>query len=561
MKRFILFLSIFLLSISAYADIVPRTLIALYDGQPLEKQSLHTAAEMPLNYLGLTLEYHDVRKPLPDLTHREDVLGVISWFDGGEKIAHTEGYTKWLMKEMDAGKKLVILGNPGFIEDTSPEGLERTNEVLGRLGLYYTNQWQDMTYQNVVIKDDKSIMNYERKLPLIIPDHFQIKSFDPENRIILSIADYGNKDLRSDLIVTGPHGGYAQDGFFFYELFNQKTHEDEKAWIMNPFVFFRKALETDVVPKADTTTLAGSRIFYSHIDGDGWNNISDVRGKNNKLELSVKVLSDHVFKKYPYFPVTVSAIAGDLDPDWVGTEASRNAAREVYALKNIRVGSHTYSHPFEWQFFDDYSLEKEFPLLSRYPGKTWGSNKKLVASLSEKVRDAPPPKLDEKYEVPRAYAKEPFDLHKELVGSLSYIDKYAPKGKKKGDIILWSGNTTPSAPALKMLEENNLLNINGGDTRFDNKYPSVSWVAPIGKQLGKYHQIYSSNSNENTYTNLWHSDFFGYSFLTKTFESTENPIRLKPMNMYYHMYSGEKEASLKAVLHNMGLLQSDSFIA
>src|SRR5204862_449411 len=53
--------------------------------------------------------------------------------------------------------------------------------------------------------------------------------------------------------------------------------------------------------------------------------------------------------------------------------------------------------------------------------------------------------------------------------------------------------------------------------------------------------------NENVYTNLWTGPFYGYERAIETFELTERPYRLKPINIYYHAYSASKRASLSAL--------------
>ena len=102
-----------------------------------------------------------------------------------------------------------------------------------------------------------------------------------------------------------------------------------------------------------------------------------------------------------------------------------------------------------------------------------------------------------------------------------------------------------------MTREAKLQNINGGDTRSDPDYPGYASVAPIGKQVGKERQIYVSTSNENTYTNLWSTNFFAHKYLKKTLQNTETPMRLKPFTLYFHIYAGEREASLNALLANL----------
>ena len=93
-------------------------------------------------------------------------------------------------------------------------------------------------------------------------------------------------------------------------------------------------------------------------------------------------------------------------------------------------------------------------------------------------------------------------------------------------------------------------NINGGDTRFDPEFPSYASVAPIGRQVGKERQIYVSTSNENTYTDSWTQNYSAFRYLRKTLDNSETPLRLKPFTIYYHMYSGERDASLRSLLSN-----------
>ncbi|MCB0376179.1 MAG: hypothetical protein KDD04_09700, partial [Sinomicrobium sp.] len=151
---------------------------------------------------------------------------------------------------------------------------------------------------------------------------------------------------------------------------------------------------------------------------------------------------------------------------------------------------------------------------------------------------------------PRSYACEPFDLNKEMQGMKTLVDSLLPPNKQPMRLVQWSGNTLPFEGAIRAARQAGLYNINGGDSRFDREFASYAWVAPIGQEVGKERQIYSSNSNENTYTELWTDRFYGFRYLQRTVENTESPIRVKPFNIYYHMYSGEKEASLLALTDN-----------
>jgi hypothetical protein len=155
--------------------------------------------------------------------------------------------------------------------------------------------------------------------------------------------------------------------------------------------------------------------------------------------------------------------------------------------------------------------------------------------------------LDEKYRLkPKDYN---FSLDYEIKGMLDEINEdYLPKIKfPKAKTIFWSGDCAPTKTVLTYVYENNILNINGGDTYITNNNPWLSYVAPIGLERGPYYQIYTGAQNENVYTNDWHGPFWGFKKVVQTFKLTDSPRRLKPIDIYYHYYSGSKRASLNAL--------------
>jgi hypothetical protein len=67
---------------------------------------------------------------------------------------------------------------------------------------------------------------------------------------------------------------------------------------------------------------------------------------------------------------------------------------------------------------------------------------------------------------------------------------------------------------------------------------------------GEWFQTYAPMQNENVYTNNWTGPFYGFERVIETFEMTERPLRLKPVNIYYHTYIASKRASI-ASLHKV----------
>jgi hypothetical protein len=114
-------------------------------------------------------------------------------------------------------------------------------------------------------------------------------------------------------------------------------------------------------------------------------------------------------------------------------------------------------------------------------------------------------------------------------------------------MMLWSGDTNPGREALELAYTAGVLNMNGGDTTITLRDRTLARVAPLGLQKGRHFQVYAPNQNENVYTNLWTGPFYGYERAIETFELTDKPYRLKPINIYYHVYSASKRASLNAL--------------
>lgn len=542
---------------------VPRTIITFYDSKEnpdIRMTRTHRYVEMPLNHLGLKFKFLDINKPLPPLKDLGDVRGVFTWFES-DRMPNPLEFLSWADQLMEKKIKWVIFGNLGVQADTRDKKtpLPLVNRYLSRLGLRTQESWKQVTYDVKLAYNNKKMVGFERPYAGILPPFPQVYRLDETTTAILS-ANWG-KDLagKSDLIVIGPDGGYAAPGYSILD------REDFHQWYLDPFEFFRKAYNTDDLPKPDTTTLSGRRMYYSHIDGDGWRNVTEIEDYHDTRELSAEVVFLEALKPFPDLPVTLAPIAGDLDPTWYGTEEILEQARKMLALPQVEAGSHTYSHPYFWNYYKNYRAEKEWgqflakkekpgsPIAKRFA--PYLATKSLESDqASEKKSHKKDNTIPDMYEEPRAYLDYPFDLEQEITGSVEFINKLCPPGKRV-KVLQWSGDTSPFPAALTKTREIKVLNINGGDSRFDSEFPSHSWVSPVGLQNEDQLQIYASASNENTYTELWKDKFYGFQSLITTLKNTESPRRLKPINIYYHLYSGQKAASLNALVKNLRYAQ------
>ncbi len=301
-------------------------------------------------------------------------------------------------------------------------------------------------------------------------------------------------DSESHMVVTGPWGGFAAAEYAQFQF----PGEGGAQWWIDPFAFFREALGIADWPRPDTTTQCGRRIFYTHVDGDGLRNRSELRGGAS----SGQVILDEILSRYR-LPTSVSVVVAEVEPTLLGTPEFHELARAIYTLPNVEAGSHSYTHPLDWE---------------------------------KRTRSFAP-------------AGVPYSVETETAGAIRYMEERLLPPGKRVRLFQWSGSTRVTEEAIAILDRLGVPNINGGDTMRDREWPSYTRVAPLMRQVGRHWQTYTSASNENLYTHLWTGPFYGFRHVIETYENTERPRRVAPVNVYYHYYSGERVASLAALHH------------
>jgi hypothetical protein len=562
---------------SASAETTPepvrRHVLAVYDavldGSPAYTRA-HKLFEMPLNHLGYVVDYTNIHDPLPENLGKYAAI-LVALNDNTVKRVRAMTWLNWLRDAQKKGLKIILLGDLGPTDDTelNPEIKALKNKVMNGIGVYLNDGWANVTYDAKITHLDARIMNFERRLGGVFPQ-YPIVTAVGAGKSHLRVTSGKQDEGQSDLVVTHPMGGYAAAGYMVYEhVVGDEVKYNQ--WYLNPFLFLSDIMGADSIPKADINTLFGRRVFYSHIDGDGWNNYAEFRQADDRIKIAAEMFRDEIIKKYPQLLFTVSVIAQEVSPACYGLPFSEEVARDIFALPNVEPASHTLSHPLYWGFFADYTEEKEKPYLPLYPQKSSSQffvtklitdekkfevNRKRLSKPDSSVNPhrgiiSPYIKAEEvmkEYKTPRSFACEAFDLGSEVGGSIDYAESLA--SGKKVKLYQWSGDTRPFEAALKEVRLNGVFNLNGGGTRYDVEAPSYTLVAPVGVQVGEERQIYSSNTNENDYTNLWTDRFFGFHYLKSTVENTETPIRVHPFNIYFHSYSAQKKASLNALLDN-----------
>ncbi len=519
-----------------YGETTPfeRHILALYDSTEdadVDQTLIHTYAEVILNHMGLIVDYHDIAQKLPTDDQMSHYRGIISWFQD-DNIPHAAEYVQWLAKQIKAGRKAIILGSLGAFYDKNGTQVEldELNKLFALFGVQMTYNETNNPFLIEIAYKDSSMVEFERPLDMEVSRYIQYTQIDPSINPYLILRRTDIPDSASAMIFTCKAGAMVMSPYVYYlHPETYKTH-----WRINPFRLFKEALFLETAPVPDTTTYYGKRLVFSHIDGDGFISLS--LAEQNKL--CGQVVIDEILSKYP-FPISVSIVVGEIltapEKLWIKDVQTEiiDPIRKMYLLPNIEPASHGYTHPLHWEnqltaiLIPGYSEIVSAENMDAMEGTAYES-----LSMDMAVIDRTPEEM----------------VKQEIISSLDYINtNLIPEGIAPAHTMFWTGNCVPQQQALKLCEENDILCINGGDPLFDEEYDSYTYLCPIKRFSENGWQFYTAACNENIYTNLWEGPYYGFKQVIETFKHTESPVRIKPANIYYHFYSGERYASIGAL--------------
>ena len=468
---------------------IKREILTLIDESEHDRVflSAHQHGALPLEYQGYIQKLYDIHThELPSMEQMQQYGGVVIWFSKIYK--NPTKLINWIVQLQKYNIKVVFAATLPLPLDNSLEPLFlKVNDKA--LQLKSSNK--------ILIKDD--MIGYE-----IQPSLTQSESFIDitKGKSLLTLSS--DNDVNTTYAAIMPWGGFALRNGFMQEF------NDDNLWVVNPFKFFTKALRLKKILAPDVTTEYGKRIFVSHIDGDGSMN----RVEWNPKLFSIDVIYKDVLKKYP-LPMSASIVGAEDDENGLYPKLApqlQKTIRAMYRLPYVEPATHTFSHPFFWEKIHDGNLAPKYRL------------------------------------APKGYH---FSLENEFKGMIDELNiKYIQKNKyPKAKTVFWSGDCAPPENILAYVYKLHLLNYNGGDTYITNTDPWLSYIAPLGLGRGEYYQIYTGEQDENVYTGDWHGPFWGFKKVVQTFKLTENPRRLKIIDLYYHYYSGSKRASLNALYY------------
>lgn len=481
-------------------EVMPRKVLMIHNSAntdyDLENTDVLLYATTPLNYLGYVAEYVDARAELPAYPLTGRYAGIVVWL---ENPPRKEGgaLAAWLRGQIDAGVPFVLLGDADFL-------LARSDPR--QLGLDYSEATPVRTPLHIMHRD--SVIGFETQPDLDRQEFFPLQVMNGQP--LLTVAN--DREEKQDAVALTSWGGYALNPHVLIDMpSTQHGKGENQRWVINPIEFLQRALRLPDMPVPDVTTESGRRLLMVHMDGDGFANKGEFPG----FPYGAQILYDRVLRNWQ-LPATISVIQGEVASNGKYPELSpdlEKIARKIFALPHVEIASHSFSHPFAWQQAALHPME---------PGPAVDGYRLDIPGYS-------------------------FDLQKEIPGSIAYIEsRLAPPGKKV-KVFLWTGDCNVGADALALADRSGVVGMNGGDTTITRSAPTLALVAPLGIPKSGYFQVYAPNQNENVYTNDWLGPFFGYERVIETFDLTDTPRRLKPIDVYFHTYSASKPASLRAL--------------
>ena len=488
---------------------MPRRILGLYDSGnqvQLPFTPLHRMAAMPLEYLGYALEYWDVRRGLPggDLAAR--YAGIVTWFGGA--LPQPLDYAEWLERQLDRGVRVAILGSLGAAPRPG---------LLARLGL--ASDRRPLVPPVRIAGKDDLIGKEAQPLPLTrgLPP-WPMRSDAAGEGMVQHLHVQDSAGRLVSPVVSAPWGGFAFDPYVV-----ARGPRGTYRWLIDPFAFLERALGLAPLPAVDVTTESGRRMLLVHIDGDGFHGRSTLASTPYAGEV---ILRD--FLQVFRVPTTVSFVEGEIGPRGLNPRLAGELepiAREITSLPHVELASHSFSHPFDW------------------PRAAGG------AAAARESGDEGQEGEEGEPEVHLPIPGYRFSPEREVRGSVDYLNhRIAPAGKKV-KAFLWSGNALPDERVLREVAMLGLANVNGCNC--DNPYdaPGLTQVPSLYRPVGPHLQIYAPAHNENVFIETFRngSPLYGFRKVIKLFEFTERPRRLKPIDIYYHFFSGGSEAATSAL--------------
>ncbi|MBA4142432.1 MAG: endo alpha-1,4 polygalactosaminidase [Nitrosospira sp.] len=442
--------------------LAPRKLLAIINGTPAQQmdQELFKHAAMPLEHLGLALEYWYIDQlPLPIEPLVGRYAGVISW-PGIDARDRYESVCMRLKTEVDAGLPVVFMGYlpTGSACRSLVDYQGDLQPATGKLKLGAASDRLGRPSEAPVVGSGTPNVHMRDRSQAWLTLSEEDKLFHP--------------------IAVGAWGGYALHPHIISE-----SASGRRAWLLDPFSFFQAALRLPVQPVFDMTTENGRRLGLIEVRGDRLFAKDEHGGEViDRLEAWIKENGA---------PVTVGVIEAEAN-----SEDKLVKIRRLASMPQVRLASHTYSHPFYWGVFE---------------GKTDADQQPYRYGVF----------MD-------GYAAE---IMRETAGTIPFLQSVAPESPL---LLIWSGDAKPGPAALAAAQKANLPHYGGGGLRWHSGPLSYADLSPSLRPTEWGTQVLTPLTGEPLFAHLWYGEALNFGKIREWNHELELGRRLRPSTISFH---------------------------
>jgi hypothetical protein len=293
-------------------EILPRRVLILTNDPEApggaEPDALRFLAPV-IEYLGYVPEHKQVPESWTELELEQGYQGVVTWFSSS---ALPSGYAAWMSEQIQRGLRFAVFGAPGF-DVAGPEA-----RALG-ISLVAPS-----SSGAVEVTERDALVGFEAQPPARPFDGPLVRLLERTGtRVHLALKDGTGR--RGVAIATTPWGGLALS-----HVLSLRGLAGERAWVLDPFAFLKRALGLPLAPMPDVTTHNGRRLGMVQVRPRGLGWAAAFEHPSSGVALA-EWLSEH--HRFPH------SVAAAPDTDSLVTEADRRAAQHLLALPFFAAGS------------------------------------------------------------------------------------------------------------------------------------------------------------------------------------------------------------------------------
>lgn len=229
LRSIIFFLIILLLGpyfISPVSAELDQKILVLYKERDPDHQGLINIYTQLLIKAGYSFETKDVEQLLEDRPDMSAYHGIMSVFQTSQMVGG-DHYPNWLIEQMEAGRRILILGSYGAYQGliAKPDGTftewnestQTINTFFYPFGLQFYFAFTSDNQKLTLHQADNQYAQYQSSLTQQNLNYFQLyKSVNPENRVFFEVERNDMFDSKSAFNVITPFGGMILEGYSFY---------------------------------------------------------------------------------------------------------------------------------------------------------------------------------------------------------------------------------------------------------------------------------------------------------------------------------------------------------